>query len=52
MLYEKFKKAWEENDAEAEFDLYHQDWEFKFHSNGRIMEGAIRVYCSTQHSSF
>ena len=38
MLYEKFLKAWEENDAEAEFDLYHQDWEFKFHSNGRIMK--------------
>lgn len=37
MLYEKLKKAWEENNAEAEFALYHDDWEFKFHSNGNIM---------------
>ena len=37
MLYEKFKKAWDENDAGAEFALYHDDWEFKFHSNGKIM---------------
>ena len=37
MLYEKFKKAWDEKDAEAEFALYHDDWEFKFHSNGKIM---------------
>ena len=37
MLYEKFKQAWERNDAEAEFELYHDDWEFKFHSNGKIM---------------
>ena len=37
MLYEKFKQAWERNDAEAEFELYHDDWEFKFHSSGRIV---------------
>ena len=37
MLYEKFKKAWDEKNAEAEFALYHDDWEFKFHSNGKIM---------------
>ena len=37
MLYEKLKKAWDDNDAEAELALYHDDWEFKFHSNGKIM---------------
>ena len=44
MLYEKLKKAWMENDAEAELALYHNDWEFKFHSNGNIMrKGDISV---------
>ena len=38
MLYQKFVDAWDGKDAEAELELFHDDWEFKFHSSGRIMK--------------
>ena len=38
MLYQKFVDAWDKKDAEAELKLFHDDWEFKFHSTGKIMK--------------
>ena len=38
MLYQKFVDAWDNMDAEAELELFHKDWEFKFHSSGKIMK--------------
>ena len=38
MLYQKFVDAWDNKDAEAELELFHDDWEFKFHSSGKIMK--------------
>jgi len=38
MLYQKFLDAWDNKDAETEFELFHDDWEFKFHSSGKIMK--------------
>lgn len=37
MLYEKYAEAIDNYDAKAEQALYHDDWEFKFHSSGNIM---------------
>ena len=37
MLYEKYAEAIQNNDAKSEFALYHNDWQFKFHSSGHIM---------------
>ena len=38
MLYQKFSDAWDNKDAEAELALFHDDWEFKCHSSGKIMK--------------
>ena len=38
MLYQKFVDAWDNRDAEAELEFFHDDWEFKFHSSGKIMK--------------
>ena len=38
MLYQKFVDAWDNKDAEAELELFHDDWAFKFHSSGKIMK--------------
>jgi hypothetical protein len=38
MLYEKYAEAIQNNDAKSEFALYHNDWQFKFHSSGHIMK--------------
>ena len=38
MLYEKYAKAINNKDAKSEFALYHDDWQFKFHSSGHIMK--------------
>jgi hypothetical protein len=38
MLYQKFVDAWDNKDAEAELALFHDDWEFKFHSTGKVMK--------------
>ena len=38
MLYEKYVEAIKNNDAKSEFALYHNDWQFKFHSSGHIMK--------------
>ena len=44
MLYEKYAEAIQNNDAKSEFALYHNDWQFKFHSSGHIMKnGDISV---------
>jgi len=37
MIYEKFVDAWDRKDAEAEQALFHDDWQFKFHSSGKII---------------
>lgn len=38
MLYEKFVAAWDNKDAKAELDLFHDDWEMKFHSSGKVLK--------------
>ena len=38
MLYQKLVDAWDHKDAEAELELFHDDWEFKFHSSRKIMK--------------
>ena len=38
MLYEKYAEAIQNNDAKSEFALYHNDWQFKFHSSGHIVK--------------
>jgi len=38
MIFDKFVDAWDRKDAEAELALFHDDWEFKFHSSGNIMK--------------
>ena len=38
MLYEKYAEAIQNNDAKSEFALYHNDWQFEFHSSGHIMK--------------
>ena len=37
MIYEKFVTAWENKDAVAEQKLFHDDWEMKFHSSGKVL---------------
>ena len=37
MIYEKFVNAWENKDALAEQMLFHDDWEMKFHSSGKVL---------------
>ena len=36
-LYEKMKSAQAERDVAAFNACYHEDWEFLFHSTGRVM---------------
>ena len=36
-LYEKMAKAKADRDIGAFNSCYHDDWEFKFHSSGRIV---------------
>ena len=38
MLFQKFVDAWENKDAEAEAALFHGEWEFKFHSTGKVLK--------------
>ena len=38
MIFDKFVDAWDRKDAEAELALFHDDWEFKFHSSGKVMK--------------
>ena len=38
MIFDKFVNAWDRKDAEAELALFHDDWEFKFHSSGKVMK--------------
>lgn len=38
MLFEKWEKAWKNNDASAWINLLHEDYEFKFHSSGNVMK--------------
>ena len=38
MIFDKFVDAWDRRDAEAELALFHDDWQFKFHSSGKIMK--------------
>ena len=35
--FEKWEGAWNNNDAAAWIALLHEDYQFKFHSNGRVM---------------
>jgi hypothetical protein len=37
-LYEKWNEAWNNNDATAVFECFHDDFEFKFHSSGNVMK--------------
>ena len=48
MIFDKFVDAWDRKDAEAELALFHDDWEFKFHSSGKVMKKG--EYNSTQRS--
>ena len=46
MIFDKFVDAWDRKDAEAELALFHDDWEFKFHSSGKVMKkGDLLVVC-------
>ena len=37
-LFEKWEEAWNKNDAAASIALLHEDYQFKFHSNGKVMK--------------
>ena len=37
-LFEKWEEAWNRNDAAAWIALLHDDYHFKFHSNGKVMK--------------
>ena len=37
-IYEKWNEAWNNNDATAAFECFHDDFEFKFHSSGNVMK--------------
>ncbi len=37
MLFQKIVDAWDRKDAEAEAALFQEDWEFLFHSTGRVL---------------
>ena len=37
-MYEKYAQPINNNDAKSEFFLYHDDWQFKFHSSDHIMK--------------
>ena len=40
MIFDKLVDAWDRKDAESELALFHEDWEVKFHSSGRVMKKA------------
>ena len=37
-IYERWNEAWNNNDATAAFECFHDDFEFKFHSSGNVMK--------------
>ena len=37
-IYEKWNEAWNNNDATAAFECFHDDFEFKFHSSRNVMK--------------
>ena len=37
-LFEKWEEAWNKNDAAAWIALLHENFQFKFHSNGKVMK--------------
>ena len=37
MIYDRWVKSWNEADVKAYKALHHDEWEFKFHSIGKIM---------------
>ena len=37
-LFAKWEEAWNRNDAAARIALLHEDYQFKFHSNGKVMK--------------
>ena len=38
MLYEQLMKAWDNKDADGFLSLHHNEFEWYFHSNGRIIK--------------
>ncbi|MDB3878984.1 nuclear transport factor 2 family protein [Amylibacter sp.] len=39
-LFNKWVKAWNNKDAKAFLDLHHLEFEFLFHSSGKVMKRA------------
>ena len=37
-VFEQWEEAWNKNDAAAWIALLHEDYQFKFHSNGKVMK--------------
>ncbi|MDG1094759.1 MAG: hypothetical protein P8P21_14020 [Paracoccaceae bacterium] len=40
-VFEQWEEAWNKNDAAAWIALLHEDYQFKFHSNGKVMKNLI-----------
>ena len=38
MIFDKLVDAWDRKDGESELALFHDDWEFKFHSSSKVMK--------------
>jgi hypothetical protein len=38
MLYDKLNEAWDNQDTDAFMALHHEDYQFTFHSDGRVMK--------------
>ena len=38
VCFEKWEEAWNNNDAAAWIALLHEDYQFKIHSNGKVMK--------------
>ena len=38
MIFDKLVDAWDRKDGESELALFHDDWEFKFHSSGKVIK--------------
>ena len=38
MLFDKLKDVWDNKNAQGFLDLHHDDFEWLFHSNGRVIK--------------
>ena len=37
-IFEKFNEAWESRNIDKLAEFFHPDWEFQFHSTGKVIK--------------